>query len=191
RRHTRSKRDWSSDVCSSDLRFALGGRANVHVSSGTILTGGTELEWQRQRGTTLDTARHTGAVYAQAVAGLERAVSMTVGARLEDNQQFGAHVTARAGAAWRIATGTRLRGSAGTGFKEPTFYENFATGFVRGNPQLEPEQSTSWELGAERTLTERVSIGLTYFDQRFRNLVLYSFAPVGPDSVNYVNVARA
>src|SRR5207249_9421955 len=87
RRHTRSKRDWSSDVCSSDLRFALGGRANVHVSSGTILTGGTELEWQRQRGTTLDTARHTGAVYAQAVAGLERAVSMTVGARLERSEE--------------------------------------------------------------------------------------------------------
>jgi len=172
-------------------RLALGGRANVHVSSGTILTGGTEVEWQRQRGTTLDTARHTGAVYAQAVAGLERAVSMTVGARLEDNQQFGAHVTARAGAAWRIATGTRLRVSAGTGFKEPSFYENFATWFVRGNPKLEPEQSTSWELGAERTLTGQVRIGLTYFDQRFRNLVLYSFAPVGPDSVNYVNVARA
>src|SRR5699024_12719922 len=31
RRHTRSKRDWSSDVCSSDLRIALdAGRLGVH-----------------------------------------------------------------------------------------------------------------------------------------------------------------
>jgi len=130
-------------------------------------------------------------VYAQTVTGLERAVSVTAGARLEDNQQFGAHGTGRVGAAWRVVEGTRLRVSAGTGFKEPSFYENFATGFVRGNPKLEPEQSTSWELGAERALTDRLTIGLTYFDQRFRNLVLYSFMPVGPDSVNYVNVARA
>src|SRR2546427_1086061 len=111
--------------------------------------------------------------------------------RLEDNEQFGAHATGRAGAAWRVAAGTRLRLSAGTGFKEPTFYENFATGFVRGNPKLEPEQSISWEVGAEREVAAGVAAGLTYFDQRFRNLVLYSFTPVGPDSVNYINVARA
>jgi len=172
-------------------RVSLGGRYNLHVGSGTILTGGAEVEWQRQRGTTLDTARRTGAVYAQAVAGLDRAISITAGARLEDNEQFGAHATGRAGAAWRVAAGTRLRLSAGTGFKEPTFYENFATGFVRGNPKLEPEQSTSWEVGAEREVAAGVAVGLTYFDQRFRNLVLYSFTPVGPDSLNYINVARA
>ncbi len=172
-------------------RVALGGRYNLHVGSGTILTGGAEVEWQRQRGTTLDTARRTGAVYAQAVTGLDRAISITAGARLEDNEQFGPHATGRAGAAWRVAAGTRLRLSAGTGFKEPTFYENFATGFVRGNPKLEPEQSTSWEVGAEREVVAGVAVGLTYFDQRFRNLVLYSFTPVGPDSVNYINVARA
>ena len=172
-------------------RAALGGRYNLHVGSGTILTGGAEVEWQRQRGTTLDIARRTGAVYAQAVAGLDRAISVTAGARLDDNEQFGAHATGRAGAVWRVAAGTRLRLSAGTGFKEPTFYENFASGFVRGNPKLEPEQSTSWEVGAEREVAAGVAVGLTYFDQRFRNLVLYSFTPVGPDSVNYINVARA
>jgi len=78
-------------------RVSLGGRYNLHVGSGTILTGGAEVEWQRQRGTTLDTARRTGAVYAQAVAGLDRAISITAGARLEDNEQFGAHATGRAG----------------------------------------------------------------------------------------------
>ena len=172
-------------------RAALGGRYNLHVGSGTILTGGAEVEWQRQRGTTLDTARRTGAVYAQAVTGLDRAISVTAGARVEDNEQFGAHVTGRAGAAWRVDARTRLRVSAGTGFKEPTFYENFATGFVRGNPELEPEQSTSWEVGVERTVPGNVVVALSYFDQRFHDLVLYSFTPVGPDSVNYINVARA
>src|SRR5699024_11451807 len=30
RRHTRSKRDWSSDVCSSDLRFSISLFCQVH-----------------------------------------------------------------------------------------------------------------------------------------------------------------
>src|SRR5207249_8423893 len=45
RRHTRSKRDWSSDVCSSDLRF-LGGTA----------------EQRRLRVLEFDEAQHSGAV---------------------------------------------------------------------------------------------------------------------------------
>src|SRR5699024_11305557 len=41
RRHTRSKRDWSSDVCSSDLGRTLG-RAGAHT--GTALVTGSEGE---------------------------------------------------------------------------------------------------------------------------------------------------
>src|SRR5207249_6413932 len=39
RRHTRSKRDWSSDVCSSDL---LGGRARLSlpIPLGNVIGGG-------------------------------------------------------------------------------------------------------------------------------------------------------
>src|SRR5207249_8774248 len=41
RRHTRSKRDWSSDVCSSDLNFsASGSSAACSIGSGGVLSGG-------------------------------------------------------------------------------------------------------------------------------------------------------
>src|ERR1044072_6697611 len=73
----------------------------------------------------------------------------TLGARLDDNSQFGAHGTYRAGLVYRLTEQMRLRVSAGTGFKEPTFFENYAHGFVKGNPNLRPEQSFSWEVGAE------------------------------------------
>src|SRR5699024_11811078 len=36
RRHTRSKRDWSSDVCSSDLLFELGG-VQAQLEEGAVL----------------------------------------------------------------------------------------------------------------------------------------------------------
>jgi len=173
-------------------RLVAGARADVHVSPEALVTLGTDYERQSQFGSTLDTTRHNAAAYAQLLVGGDRPVSATLGVRADDNQQFGAHATGRAGVVWRITSYTRVRATAGTGFKEPTFYENFATGFVTGNPDLKPEQSTSWEAGVEQALaSDRVTVSATYFHQRFKDLIQYSSARVGPDSVNYVNVADA
>ena len=81
----------------------------------------------------------------------------------------------------------------GKAFKEPTFFENFAnSAFVIGNPDLEPERSTSWEVGAEQSLFEgRALLGATYFDQHFRDLVQYTPMPANPGDPNYFNVAAA
>jgi len=173
-------------------RLVAGGRASLHLSPGAVVTAGVEREVQRQSGSTLDTTRGNSAAYAQLLAERGRAVSITAGARLDKNQQFGNHLTGRAGVAWRPANGTRLRASAGTGFKEPSFFENFATGFARGNPALRPERSTSWEVGVEHTVLQgRLALQATWFDQRFRDFIQYSAAPLGPDSVNYVNIGDA
>src|SRR5690606_7534632 len=78
-----------------------------------------------------------------------------------------------------------------TAFKEPSFFENYAEGFVRGNPDLDPERSFSWEAGIERSfLGGRVALGATYFDQRFRDMIQYSGA-APPDQPNYLNIAGA
>src|SRR5438067_9556297 len=47
RRHTRSKRDWSSDVCSSDLR--VGGSGSTITDGVRVITGGTESLLLRAR----------------------------------------------------------------------------------------------------------------------------------------------
>jgi vitamin B12 transporter len=173
-------------------RLLVGARADVRVPPQATITAGVERELQRQTGTTLDTARGNSGLYAQALVGQGMSVTLTAGGRLEDNQQFGTHLTGRAGVAWRAARGTRLRASLGTGFKEPSFFENFASGFSRGNPALRPERSRSWEVGVERTLAgDRFVVQATWFDQRFRDFIQYSGAPIGPDSVNYINVGEA
>lgn len=172
-------------------RLVLGARTDARLASTAVLTAGIEREWQRQDGTTLDTARHNTALYVQALVGASHSLALTLGGRLDENQQFGRHATGRAGVTWRLGS-TRLRVSAGSGFKEPSFFENFAGGFARGNPGLRPERSTSWEVGAERTvLRGRVTVSAAYFDQRFRDLIQYRPVPVGVDSVNYVNVGDA
>jgi vitamin B12 transporter len=138
-------------------------------------------------GAPMDRTRSTRAVFLQWL-GLGRPVSANVGARLEDNQQFGTFVTWRAGAAWRLDAATRLRAAAGSGFKEPTFVETYSTGFVIGNPNLRPERSFSWEGGIEHAVPgTSLSLAVTYFDQRFRDLVVYDFTR----TPNYVNIAAA
>ncbi len=182
-----SSSDWTT-------RTGLDARVNARLPERQVVTLGVALEREEMHGTTLDTARsrNDGAVYVQLVTSPERRAGLTVGARLEDNQRFGSYATYRAGVSVGLAARTRAVASIGTGFKEPSFYENFATGFVRGNPDLRPEHSFSWEAGLEYTAPGRgVAARATYFHQRFRDLIEYSAAPLGPNAVNYANVADA
>jgi len=170
------------------------------ASAVATVTGGVEYEDERQRGTSDFSAsfgdfpdsirvhRNTTGYFAQALIVAGRA-ALTLGGRLDDNSQFGTHATYRAGVVYRLEERTRLRISAGTGFKEPTFFQNFAHGFVLGNPNLDPERSRSWEAGFEHR-RRRASLSVTYFDQRFRDLIEYNAAPP-PNQPNYFNVGGA
>ena len=184
---------WSRDWVRRATTSAL---VNWNSGTGTSLAWGIEYEDERQRGTSLFSAsygtfpdsvrvqRNTTGYFTQAVIAAGRA-ALTLGGRLDDNSQFGTHATYRGGLVYRLAAGVRLRASVGTGFKEPTFYENFARGFVTGNPSLDPERSRSWEAGIERG-----GIAVAYFNQRFRDLIEYNPAPPAGQP-NYFNVDGA
>jgi len=179
-------------------------RANLYLPGGTVLTGGAAVEQQRDRSFNLcqspfgdcttppiDTSRWNGALYAQVVSEIAGRVSLTTGVRLEDNERFGTYATYRAGAAYRLPGGTRLRATAGNGFREPAFSENYSTGYSVGNPNLKPEHSRSWEVGVEQSVGGgRASASATFFDQRFIDMIDYNpNAPLGAS--NYANVAGA
>jgi vitamin B12 transporter len=120
-------------------------------------------------------------------------VALSLGGRIEDNERYGTIATWQAGVAMSLPDrpGTRLRIAAGSAIKEPTFVENYATGFALGNPDLDPEWSLSWEVGIEHAFAEGVTVGATYFDQRFEEMIQYTFAPPSPTDPNYLNVAAA
>jgi vitamin B12 transporter len=167
-------------------RQGVQGRAVMHLPAGDVLTVGSIFEHQLMTGTTLGTpkTRDDGAGFVEVVTGLDRALSLTAGARLDDNQRFGTYGTYRAGLSYRLGGRTHLLASAGTAFKEPTLFQNYATGFTVGNPNLKPERVFSWEAGFEQTVGRSASVRATYFNQRFRQLIEYD----GADSINYFNV---
>ena len=178
-------------------------RANLYLASGTVITLGTVVEQERERSfnvcqtsfgdcTTLpiDSARWNAAYYAEGVTDVGR-IGLTTGARVEDNQRFGTFVAYRLGAVYRFTAATRLRATGGTGFREPSFSENYSTGYSVGNPNLRPEHSRSWEVGLEQWLAgDRVSVSATFFDQSFVDLIDYN-PSAATGAPNYSNVAAA
>ena len=196
------------DVYSSDLswdvaRRSADARVNVELPR-SVLTAGVVLERadaesryasESQWGPTsaaADYDRANTGYYLQLLAEPLSGAHLTAGARLDDNQAFGAFATYRLGLSVRVLPHTRLRAALGRAFREPTFDENYGSGFGdRGNPALEPERSRSRELGVEQELRPGVVVGATWFDQRFRDLVQFTFAPPEPDGPNYFNVGEA
>lgn len=176
-------------------------RLNLHLPRNSVVTAGAEREWQEGRSsfhsesefgpfdTASDDARDNTGWYAQLVTAPLVHTSVTLGGRIDDNDRFGTFHTYRAGVSQQLRA-LKLHAALGTGFKEPTFYENFSTGFVRGDPALQPEESRSVEFGVE--LQRRGNrIQITAFDQVFRNLIQYTATPPAPDQPNYHNVGEA
>ncbi|WP_019591165.1 TonB-dependent receptor domain-containing protein [Thioalkalivibrio sp. ALE20] len=80
--------------------------------------------------------------------------------RYDDNEQFGDKTTGQVAWGMQATDALRLRASYGTAFKAPTFNDLYwpDEGWFRGNPDLAPEESGTFELGG------RYSASLAYVD---------------------------
>lgn len=182
-------------------RRMLDARTTLRLATAQFVTVGAEWGRDQERTTSVSqsefgdfpdvmrAARENRAVYAQSQGEAGR-LSYTLGARLDENSAFGTFRTARVGAGWRLTSSLRARASAGTAFKAPSFFENFAGGSTVGNPDLLPETSRSADFGLEVSLPRGVSVHVTGFAQRFRNLIQYNGdVPFGDP--NYANIVAA
>ncbi|MEO0465886.1 MAG: TonB-dependent receptor [Pseudomonadota bacterium] len=105
-------------------------------------------------------------------------LQLTASARHDYNDgRFEDATTWRLGAAFEPYRGTRLRASAGTGVKNPTFTElfGFFPGSFVGNPDLNPEESTSWEIGWDQNFGA-VTTALTYFRAELEDEIADDFS---------------
>ncbi|MDD5384815.1 MAG: TonB-dependent receptor [Gallionella sp.] len=71
---------------------------------------------------------------------------------------------------------TVLRASFGKSFRAPTNQDLYVTTTSRGrttagDPNLQPERGTTWEMGGEFRFTENAKITATYYDTRLNNLI--------------------
>lgn len=177
-------------------------RTTWRLGEAQRLAVGAEYARDAQRGSSLTLSefgqipdefratRANVAGYAQLLGDVGR-WSYTAGARIDENTAFGTFHTARLGAAFRLARGLTVRAAAGTAFKAPTFFENFAQGFTIGNRDLRPEQSRSADVGVEAVMTPTVTVRATAFATRFTDLIQYTGTPPHPGAPNFYNIAAA
>ncbi len=194
---------FGSESLADGRRTATDARAIWRFAGESALAAGAELEQQSVRslsrslsqyGSSPQSTAHerwNRAAYVQ-VDGARGDAAVNGGLRIEDNEHYGTAATWRAGLVWRPAPArTRLYASAGTAIKEPTFAESFGSAWAVGNRALEPEGSTEFEAGLEQRIGPRVTVSLTAFSQKYRNLIQYAFSPPEQGGPNYHNVARA
>jgi vitamin B12 transporter len=116
---------------------------------------------------------------------------MSAGVRVDDNDVYGTATTERGSLAYVVKEwGTRLHGSAGSGFRAPTFNDLFFPGF--SNPTLLPEESFSWDVGVDQRLwRDRIRLGLTYFNNKFTNQIVCCLPLPGPPFATTANIGRS
>lgn len=106
-----------------------------------------------------------------------------IAARHDDNEQFGNANTGSIAWGWQLHDAFRLTASYGTAFKAPTFNNLYWPG--SGNPDLEPEESKTFDLGAAgRHGPARWSVNV--FRTEIENLIVFP-----PPDYRPKNVERA
>jgi vitamin B12 transporter len=117
-------------------------------------------------------ARTTGA-FAEARARPTDALVLAAGARVDDHDRFGATVTGRVAPVVIVgSTGTRLRATAGTGFKAPSLFQLFDPAF--GDPGLDPEHSRGWDVGIDQPVaSDQVQLSATWFRTNYEGLIVF------------------
>ncbi|MEJ8567028.1 TonB-dependent receptor plug domain-containing protein [Elongatibacter sediminis] len=122
-------------------------------------------------GFSLDRTTATGFVELanEWAAGLESTIAVRI-----DHTDVDTRLSGKLGLAKAIgANGGRLWARAANGFKLPSF---FALGNpLFGNPDLKPEEVTSFELGYDLPLGDRAMAGISLFTSEYRDLVDFDF----------------
>lgn len=178
----------------------------AHLSNSSSLNAGVEYLTESERSdnsegpvggpdaptSSFDADRHNTAFYSEMIANSESGASWTLSARRDDNSDYDAFNTYRAGISMPAGQSSRLRASISTSFNAPAFNQIRPTLYTVGSPDLEPERARSWEIGIEQTLAYGIlKISAGYFNQRFRNLI--QFVSGGPPNFlgSYANLTEA
>ena len=135
-------------------------------------------------------------------------VSVTGGVRLDDDENYGSHVSPRLYGVWGMAPRWTLKGGVSTGFRSPSLREITPDwgqvsrgGDVYGNPDLEPETSVNKELGLYFNAGRDLQANITVFHNDFKDKITRIACPpsvctggpnqFGSDPTYRVNVDEA
>jgi vitamin B12 transporter len=173
-------------------RTKLDWQGNIRLGEGQILTLGAEHQTDRiDDSSPVQAEISNDAGFMQIQSRFGERFFNTVSLRYDGNDRFGGEAT------WRVApallipeTGTKLKGSAGAGYKPPTLdelYDSYPQFGFFANPNLKPEKSVGYDLGFEQNvLLPDDRVGATYFHNKIRDLI-----SINDSFTSYTNIGQA
>jgi iron complex outermembrane receptor protein len=120
----------------------------------------------------------------------------SVALRLEHDSVWNNHFTWRYSNSWKVTgkdSPTRIFGSVGSGFRAPTYFEQYAAnyGYV-GNPDLDVSKSLGGDLGVEQRLADNHYASVTGFWTRINDEIGTRSVGTWPNSyTTYDNFSHA
>jgi vitamin B12 transporter len=172
-------------------RWSLDWQNDLELSESNTLTAG--ILWQDEDADaesfdlpySADTTTSQFYLQDQATLGRHR---LLLAAAYTDHEAFGGHATWNAEYGFAIGDDALVTAAAGTAFRAPDATDLYGFG---GNPDLDPEESRSYELSYRQRIGDKQSITLTAFRNEIDDLILVTFDPdtFEPDA-NNVDRAR-
>ncbi|MBL9054894.1 MAG: TonB-dependent receptor [Rhodobacteraceae bacterium] len=161
-------------------RTTLGWTATTEVSDQIKLVYGAD--WMREEASytnltsgSADTRQYGG--FAQVLWAPRDDLDLAATLRRDEHSSYGGFTSGRLALAWRPVEGTTLRAALATGFRAPSLdelYGDYPAFFFHGNPDLTPEESTSYELGIEQEVGAGARLTATLFRLNIDNLIATS-----------------
>jgi outer membrane receptor for ferrienterochelin and colicins len=147
-----------------------------------VLTTGFEVRDETYRGARVENGEADNvyyAVYAQDEYKVNDKLLIEPSLRYDDSDKFSDNISPKLGMTYKFNDNYRLKASVGEGFKAPTLddlYMRLDHGFsiIYGNPDLEPEKSTDYEMGFEGEIGKFFG-KVTYFYKDVTNLIGYDY----------------
>ncbi len=166
-------------------RYSIGNQHNFFIGEFDIITLGLEYKEeeadrkQEKPGIAQIKEKKTDlAFYFQNILNLNNTFFFTTGFRVDKYSDFSYTYNPKVSASYRfLSTGTKLKGSWGTGFRSPGIQELFTP--IRGNPNLRPEKTQSYEVGIEQKLLNfPINMEFVFFHTDFKDLIQKSLTSV-------------
>jgi len=125
--------------------------------------------------------------------------TFVLGTRIDKHDKWGTEVNPKASLLYRATEDFKLRASVGKGFRGPTLVKLYADKWrmgpflVHANPDLRPEKSVGYQVGAEHTFSEKFLCKLSYFRNEVKDLIRHRLVRRGrpPWDLYWENIGKA
>ncbi len=158
------------------------------------------MDWQREQATFTgliggSRSIETAGAFAEAIFAASPDLDLFASARHETNSAFGDISTWRLAYSYRPNDIVTFRGAVATGYRSPSLSELYGTfpigngQFFFGNPDLTPEESVSFELGADLDFGNEAMMSATVFRLEIDNFITYQDCARDPMSFECISSA--